>query len=541
MAKTIMLVPTCSNAVISNVSLALLDLLAKEGKKVAFMQVVNVEISTALVNEKLPVVNTLPAASHDKIRSVLANGEMDLFLEDLIARQQNLVENNDILVVEGVALSNNTSYAHQLNKQVAQALGAQIIMVSNTNDYQKVKYNVEVKAYAYGGKKSELIAGVITNPPSIGEEQLTVVKEEFASSPLNLLMTVVKDEIKFKNDAFFKDLCQPSTGIAKLSPPAFRHKLTQLAIAANKCIVLPEGDEPRTVKAASICAEKGIARCILLADPASVAKVAAEQGVELGVGVEIVDPAAVRENYVARLVELRKSKGLTVEQAREQLADNVVLGTMMLEANEVDGLVSGAVHTTANTIRPPFQIIKTNPGCSIVSSIFFMLLPDQVLVYGDCAVNPNPTAEQIAEIAIQSADSAKAFGLDAKVAMISYSTGSSGMGPDVEKVTLATKLAQEKRPDLLIDGPLQYDAAIMPEVAKSKAPNSKVAGQATVFIFPDLNTGNTTYKAVQRSSDLVSIGPMLQGMRKPVNDLSRGALVDDIVYTIALTAIQATM
>lgn len=228
---------------------------------------------------------------------------------------------------------------------------------------------------------------------------------------------------------------------------------------------------------------------------------------------------------------------MTEAVAREQLEDNVVLGTLMLEQDEVDGLVSGAVHTTANTIRPPLQLIKTAPGSSLVSSVFFMLLPEQVYVYGDCAINPDPTAEQLAEIAIQSAESAIAFGIEPRVAMLSYSTGTSGAGSDVEKVREATRLAQEKRPDLMIDGPLQYDAAVMADVAKSKAPNSPVAGRATVFIFPDLNTGNTTYKAVQRSADLISIGPMLQGMRKPVNDLSRGALVDDIVYTIALTAI----
>ncbi|MER2471794.1 phosphate acetyltransferase [Photorhabdus laumondii] len=325
----------------------------------------------------------------------------------------------------------------------------------------------------------------------------------------------------------------------RLSPPAFRYQLTELARKAGKRIVLPEGDEPRTVKAASICADRGIARCVLLGDPEEIRRVAAAQGVELGAGIEIVDPVAVRERYVPRLVELRKNKGMTEVVAREQLEDNVVLGTLMLEQGEVDGLVSGAVHTTANTIRPPLQLIKTAPGSSLVSSVFFMLLPEQVLVYGDCAINPDPTAEQLSEIAIQSADSAKAFGIEPRVAMISYSTGNSGAGSDVEKVREATRLAQEKRPDLIIDGPLQYDAAIMADVAKSKAPNSPVAGQATVFIFPDLNTGNTTYKAVQRSADLVSIGPMLQGMRKPVNDLSRGALVDDIVYTVALTAIQS--
>ncbi|MCG3725531.1 phosphate acetyltransferase [Vibrio cincinnatiensis] len=334
-------------------------------------------------------------------------------------------------------------------------------------------------------------------------------------------------------------LTEGTQATRRLSPPAFRYQLTEFARRANKRIILPEGDEPRTVKAAAICAERGIARCVLLGNPDEIKRVAALQGVELGAGVEIIDADAVRENYVARLVELRGAKGMTEVVAREKLEDSVFLGTMMLEADEVDGLVSGAVHTTANTIVPPFQIIKTAPNASIVSSVFFMLLPDQVLVYGDCAINPDPTAEQLAEIAIQSADSAAAFGIEPRVAMISYSTGTSGKGADVDKVREATRIAQEKRPDLIIDGPLQYDAAIMENVAASKAPDSPVAGKATVFVFPDLNTGNTTYKAVQRSADLVSIGPMLQGMRKPVNDLSRGALVDDIVYTIALTAIQA--
>ncbi len=341
------------------------------------------------------------------------------------------------------------------------------------------------------------------------------------------------------DSSWVKSLTEVVSSVRRLSPPAFRYQLTELARHAKKTVVLPEGDEPRTVKAAAICAQRNIAKCVLLGNPDEIRKVAASQGVTLGDGIEIFDPEHVREKYVPRLVELRKNKGMTDVIAREQLADNVVLGTMMLEANEVDGLVSGAVHTTANTIRPPLQIIKTAPGSSLVSSVFFMLMPDQVYIYGDCAINPDPNAAELAEIAIQSADTAIAFGIEPRVAMISYSTGSSGQGADVEKVKEATRIAQEKRPDLMIDGPLQYDAAVMPDVAKSKAPNSQVAGKATVFIFPDLNTGNTTYKAVQRSADLVSIGPMLQGMRKPVNDLSRGALVDDIVYTIALTAIQS--
>jgi phosphate acetyltransferase len=335
-------------------------------------------------------------------------------------------------------------------------------------------------------------------------------------------------------------LSKGATRALRLSPPAFRYKLTKLAQQANKTIVLPEGDEPRTIKAAAICAQRNIAKCVLLGDRSEILRIAQQQGFELPDTVEIQQPENIRDRYIAPLVELRKHKGLTEVVAEENLLDNVVLGTMMLQQDHVDGLVSGAVNTTANTIRPALQLIKTAPGASLVSSVFFMLLPEQVLVYGDCAINPDPTAEQLADIAIQSADSAAAFGIEPKVAMISYSTGSSGTGSYVEKVKQATQIAQQKRPDLLIDGPLQYDAAVMENVARKKAPDSKVAGQATVFIFPDLNTGNTTYKAVQRSADLVSIGTMLQGMGKPVNDLSRGALVDDIVFTIALTAIQAS-
>ncbi|EWH10658.1 phosphate acetyltransferase [Catenovulum agarivorans DS-2] len=325
----------------------------------------------------------------------------------------------------------------------------------------------------------------------------------------------------------------------RLSPAAFRHSLISKAAKQKQRIVLPEGDEIRTVEAAIICAQKGIADCILLAEPEKVSMVANSLSLTLPDGVTVMNPASISEQYVAPLMEMRKHKGVTEAQAVEMLEDPVVIGTMMLALEQVDGLVSGAVNTTANTVRPALQLIKTKPESSIVSSIFFMCLPDQVLIYGDCAINPDPTAEQLAEIACQAGDSALAFGIEPKIAMISYSTGSSGHGQDVEKVKLATELAKAKRPDLLIDGPLQYDAASVASVAKSKAPNSPVAGQATVFVFPDLNTGNTTYKAVQRSANVVSIGPMLQGLRKPVNDLSRGALVEDIVYTIALTAIQA--
>jgi len=324
------------------------------------------------------------------------------------------------------------------------------------------------------------------------------------------------------------------------SPPAFKYQLIEKAKKAHKTIVLPEGEESRIIKAAVISNEKKIAKITLLGNPDMIRSKAEKIGVTLSDEIEIIDPNPLREKYLPTLMKLRAHKGITEKVAKESLQDCIVVGTLMLYEGLVDGLVAGTVHTTANTIRPALTLIKTVPNVSKVSSVFFMCLPRQVLVYGDCAVNQNPTASELAEIAIQSADSAKQFGIEPRIAMINYSTGTSGSGADVVKVNEATKIVQEKRPDLMIDGPLQYDAAYSPEVAKQKAPNSPVAGRATVYIFPDLNTANTTYKAVQRSADVLSIGPMLQGLKKPVNDLSRGALVEDIVYTIAVTAIQST-
>ncbi len=327
--------------------------------------------------------------------------------------------------------------------------------------------------------------------------------------------------------------------VVRMSPAAFRHKLASRARELDRRIILPEGDEPRTIQAAVSCCQRKIARCVLLGDPVEIRRVAAANGVTLPDEIEILDAAALRPRYVAPLVEMRKNKNLSEHDALEALEDNVMLGTIMLAMGEVDGLVSGAVHSSANTIRPALQLIKTHPDARVVSSVFFMCLPEQVLVYGDCAVNPNPDAEALADIAIQSAETAEQFGIPARVALISYSTGESGTGAEVEKVRKAAAIAKTLRPDLLLDGPLQYDAAAIADVAATKAPDSPVAGNATVFVFPDLNTGNTTYKAVQRSANLISIGPVLQGLRKPVNDLSRGALVDDIIYTIAVTAIQS--
>ncbi|QJC35968.1 phosphate acetyltransferase [Enterobacteriaceae endosymbiont of Donacia cincticornis] len=326
-----------------------------------------------------------------------------------------------------------------------------------------------------------------------------------------------------------------------VSPFIFKYNLINKASKSKKIILLPEGKELRVLKAASICSEKNIANCILFGKTKEIINIAKKNNININNNnISIIDPDLIRNNYIEKLMYIRKNKLLSKYEAIHLLNDNMFLATMMLKEHKVDGIVSGANTTTANTIRPALQIIKTLSKYSIVSSIFIMLLPKNVLIYADCAINPNPDYKQLAEIAIQSVETSKLFNFQPKVAMISYSTGTSAKGIEVEKVYKATNLVRKKIPNLLIDGPLQYDTAIMRNVAKYKAPNSLVAGKANIIIFPDLNTGNTTYKAVQRSSNIISIGPILQGIKQPINDLSRGASIEDIIYTIAVTVIQAT-
>ncbi|MET0702186.1 MAG: phosphate acetyltransferase, partial [Mycobacterium sp.] len=324
------------------------------------------------------------------------------------------------------------------------------------------------------------------------------------------------------------------------TPQMFEYQLLERARSDRKRIVLPEGDDDRILTAAGRLLQRDVADLTILGDEAAVRARAAELGVDLSNAV-VLNPltSELCDMFAQQYAELRKKKGITVEQARETIHDVSYFGTMLVHNGMVDGMVSGAAHTTAHTVRPAFEIIKTQPEVSTVSSIFLMCLADQVLAYGDCAIVPDPTAEQLADIAISSSRTAAQFGIEPRVAMLSYSTGSSGTGADVDKVRAATDLVRQREPDLLVEGPIQYDAAVEPSVAATKMPNSPVAGQATVLIFPDLNTGNNTYKAVQRSAGAVAIGPVLQGLNKPVNDLSRGALVSDIVNTVAITAIQA--
>ncbi|WP_313306368.1 phosphate acetyltransferase [Stutzerimonas balearica] len=691
---TLFLAPTGFGGGLNSISLGLIRSLQAAGLKVGFFKPIaqpfpvdqGRERSCILVENTLSLKSPEPLAL-EQVERQLANGELDLMLEDVVSRFQQVALDKDVVIVEGMVPTTTSDYTSQINTHLAKSLDAEVILIAaqGKDSLKRMAERIEIQAQQFGGAKDPKVLGVILNKvksddgvpafierlkehlPLLGsadfqllgaipfEEELNALRtrdigellgaqvlhageadqrrvkkivlcaravpntvpllqpgvlvvtpgdrddiilaaslaslngvklaglllcSDFAPDPRILelckaaldgglpVMTVTTgsydtatslfalnketpaDDVEratrvtdyiagHLHPEFLHTRCSVPRTELRLSPAAFRYQLVKRAQDANKRIVLPEGNEPRTIRAAAICQERGIARCVLLAKQAEVEAIAREQGIKLPAGLEILDPDAIANRYVEPMCEMRKAKGLTPDQAREQLHDTVVLGTMMLALDEVDGLVSGAVHTTANTIRPALQLIKTAPGYSLVSSVFFMLLPDQVLVYGDCAVNPNPNATELAEIALQSAESAAALGVPQRVAMISYSTGSSGSGAEVEKVAEATRIAQERAPQLAIDGPLQYDAASVLSVGRQKAPNSKVAGQATVFIFPDLNTGNTTYKAVQRNANCLSVGPMLQGLAKPVNDLSRGALVEDIVFTIALTALQA--
>jgi phosphate acetyltransferase len=320
----------------------------------------------------------------------------------------------------------------------------------------------------------------------------------------------------------------------------FEYKLIERAKADPRHIVLPEGEEERILRASEILLRRGVAELTLLGNPHEIKNKIGTLGLNLD-GTHIIDPLSSghRESFAQTYYELRKHKGISAEMAVDTVTDVSYFGTLMVYKDLADGMVSGAIHTTGETILPALQIIRTRPGFSVVSSVFLMCLADRVLVYGDCAVNPDPNAEQLAEIAVSSAETAAIYGIEPRIAMCSYSTGESGQGAEVDKVRQATRIARKLRPDLKIEGPIQYDAAVDAGVARTKMPDSEVAGKATVFIFPDLNTGNNLYKAVQRSANAVAIGPILQGLKKPVNDLSRGCTIPDIVNTVAITAIQA--
>ncbi|QHN65157.1 phosphate acetyltransferase [Bergeyella cardium] len=408
----------------------------------------------------------------------------------------------------------------------------------------------------YGGFEpeeaiSKIIEGTSIGVPIIHAQTGTYETANIIGNIRSRIYPESEEKIKLCLQLFDKhtDISDLNTRISSfksdtLTPRMFQYNMVKAAKKAQKHIVLPEGTDDRILTAASQLASDELATLTILGERDGILRRVNELGLKWNNDrISIINPieSPKYKDYYEKLYELRKAKGLELSQAKDLMLDVSYFGTMMVFLGDADGMVSGAVNTTAHTILPSLQFVKTKAGVNTVSSVFFMLLPDRVLVYGDCAIVPNPTAEQLAEIAITSADSAKAFGIEPKVALLSYSSGNSGSGADVDKVRSATAIVKEQRPDLLVEGPIQYDAAVDPKVGSQKIPNSPVAGQANVLIFPDLNTGNNTYKAVQRETGALAIGPMLQGLKKPVNDLSRGATIPDIYNTVLITAIQAVM
>jgi phosphate acetyltransferase len=394
----------------------------------------------------------------------------------------------------------------------------------------------------------KLIDGLTDPIPVLSVDTNTYETSQAVNQVHTSLKAKNTDKIQFSLKLFddYVDLDQLEAKISTIkvqgiTPKMFTYNLVQTAKSQQRHIVLPEGYDPRILKAASVLIDRQIVKLTLLGKIHEIEQILSQNRIDIDLNqLNIIDPESSKkfEAYAQQFYEVRKHKGMTLEAAREYLLDVSYFGTMMVYNGDADGMVSGAMHTTQHTIRPALQIIKTKPDFSVVSSVFFMCLSDRVLVYGDCAVNPNPNPEQLAEIAIASAETAQIFGIEPRVALLSYSSGDSGKGEEVEKVRTATQIAKQRRPDLKLEGPIQYDAAVDAAVATQKMPGSEVAGQTTVFIFPDLNTGNNTYKAVQRETGAIAIGPILQGLKKPVNDLSRGCTVEDIINTVVITAIQ---
>lgn len=545
----------------SGVLLGVADLLTKAGRTIGFFRPITGNDSSdphfALLQSRFALPFGEDESSvlslHEALDLLNARRQTELF-ERILDRARRLEAKCDVLLCEGAPLTESGApFIFDLNSDLAANLNASIVLLNRGS------------GTALGGRL-RLLSRKKLDPVCVftaaeNQQALAALQAEaHASADLPMFSFPLERQETGapacgfedgKTDAVLTRFAETvdekallrrldSLHSERTTPAMFQSRLLNLARQHRMRIVLPEGEEERILHAADETARRKAADVILLGRTRIISEKAAALGLELS-GVKIIDPCTAPEfeDYAQTYAELRRKKGVTLEQAREKMADTTYFGTMMVYKDHADGMVSGAVHTTAHTIRPAFEFIKTKPGFTNVSSVFFMCLEDRVLVFGDCAVNPNPTPEQLAETAVVSAHTARVFGVEPRVAMLSYSTGTSGKGPDVEAVIEATRLARERAPELALDGPLQYDAAVSPETARTKLPDSPVAGKATVFIFPDLNAGNITYKAVQRAASAIAVGPVLQGLNKPVNDLSRGCLIPDIVNTVIITAIQA--
>ncbi|HLE12566.1 MAG: phosphate acetyltransferase [Bdellovibrionales bacterium RIFOXYD12_FULL_39_22] len=528
----------------SLISLGLYELLRKKYNKIA---------SYCPISSDPTYCNSV--MSKEEAYELISSGKYDELMERIISKYKMLEEGHQFVICEGTSFEGPLPvFELDLNLDIAKNLGAPVIMVGNGHDRNEkfllAAYKLTEAIYR---KKNVPILGHCFN--HIDKKITSSLAHSLSQEKKNeqqFLLVIPEDGRAVDNrEALIKLFNDNSDGNKIISTienfkttamtyKMFEYNLLKMAKKSKMRIALPEGEDDRILKAAEVLVKQGAVEVTVLGDNKKIQDSVKRLGLNFS-GVKLIDPNsdARLSDYAQTLYELRKEKGMTLEQAQKQILDPTFFATMMVYKKESDGVVSGASHSTADTIRPALQILKTRKGFSIVSSVFFMCMDNRVVLYGDCAVNPNPTPEQLAEIAISSADTAKAFDIPPRVAMLSYSSGDSGIGPDVEMVKAATKIVKERRPDLDVEGPLQYDAAVDYETARKKMPNSKVAGKATVFIFPDLNTGNNAYKAVQREAQAQAIGPMLQGLAKPVNDLSRGCFVMDVVNTALLTAIQA--
>ena len=490
-------------------------------------------IAEAAGRQSSPAVLFHPLAAQAS-SARLVGASFDEFARSTDEAETGIIERFEALAAAGPVVAVGTDYSGvtaptelALNGRLAADLAAPVVLVVDAS--QGPDHALGLARVALDGLAAQhaTVAAIIATGPTHTDATRTLL------ASLGVPAAVLGDDLSAV-------LAATDVTITTRTPARFSHELMATARADVRTIVLPESEDPRILEAASVVAARGVARIVLLGEEEQVRADAKRQGLDL-TGVEIVsmnNPGLV-ESYAAKFAELRAKKGVTLEQAREAMADGACFGTMMVYMGGADGLVSGANHTTANTIRPALQVIKTNPGMKTVSGAFLMSLADRVLLFADCAVTPNPEPAQLADIALASAQTARMFGIDPKVAMLTYSTGTSGSGPDVDRVRAGYEEAVQRAPEERIAGPIQFDAAIDPVVGAKKMPDSEVAGRATVFVFPDLEAGNIGYKICQRTAGAVAVGPLLQGLRRPVNDLSRGALVDDIVNTIIMTAIQA--
>ena len=517
-SNALSLLCTAKNAAVVSLLPGFYSLVEAQKKSFALLLDEKVQLDDAT---KSLVKNVIPYSSADLAKAFSdARAKYDFVLtvasaeDDLVATAKNVAATETpVMLVTG---AKEAALENELASLSAALKPLPVYVVATVNLGAKVTRAQDEALNVRFGKQGEAPIFFIANE--------TAEKDDFACA--------------INTDALAKRLM--GADVLPITPGLFELELATRARQAKQRIVLAEGEEERILHATDALLRQEIAEIILLGDVDAIKAKANSLKLDISKAT-LINPkdSPKLAEYANTYYELRKSKGVTEEDAKKTMLDATVYGTMMVKKGDADGMVSGAINTTAHTIRPALQFVKTKPGFSVVSSCFLMCLKDRVLVFGDCAVNPNPTAEQLAEIAVITAQTAKAFGIEPRVAMLSYSTGNSGKGPDVDLVIEATKLAREKDPTLCIDGPLQYDAAFDPTVAKTKMPNSPVAGQATVFIFPNLTCGNNTYKAVQRAANAIAIGPVLQGLNKPVNDLSRGCLVPDIINTVAITAVQA--